>query len=432
MYNEVYKNSHIYAISLTLRQESFRFFKYIWNEEGNMKINKDSKWISFLGGQELIFSLAALFILGGVFFVFSKVPFVFHPLTVTIRTVLVPLLLTLILYYVLNPLIKWLEKHGIKREYGIIAAFFLLIFVLSTFIFLATPILVEQVEGLVTNFPEYLVEIENLIEQLSQDSRFEEIISNGIEALNQWIEQVMDNAEIYLENFILGITTVFTSITHSVLLALTVPVITFFLLKDDRLFFNFVLSIVPPKFREDLREIVATMDDQVGAYLKGQVVVSFIIGGLTFAGFLVIQMPLAGALSLFVGLTAIIPYIGPVLAFLPCAIVALIDSPSMLIQMCIVWVVVQLLNGELIEPQVMGKHMVIHPVTIIFVLWVMGDLLGLFGLIFGIPFYAIVKVLVVFLFRKFKIRYNNFYGSEGRYEEIEFSKESYTQSKENP
>ncbi|OUZ34508.1 hypothetical protein A5885_002239 [Enterococcus sp. 8E11_MSG4843] len=173
------------------------------------------------------------------------------------------------------------------------------------------------------------------------------------------------------------------------------------------------------------------MDHQVGAYLKGQLIVCIIIGSLTFFGFLFIGMPFSGSLAFVVGVTAIIPYIGPIAAFFPCAVIALMTSPVMFFQLCIVWGVVQLLNGELIEPQVMGRHMVIHPVTIIFVLWIMGDLFGLFGLIFGIPLYAIGKVLVTFVFRKFKQRYNRIHKEDPPYEITDFSLESYIKPEAN-
>ena len=205
----------------------------------------------------------------------------------------------------------------------------------------------------------------------------------------------------------------------------TAPVITFFLLKDDQKFFAFVISIVPPRFRKDAKEIGATMSSQVGAYLKGQILVSIAIGILTFIGFWLIKVPYSGTLSIIVGVTAVIPYIGPVIAFIPAAIVALTVSFGMFIKMSIVWMVVQMLNGHLIAPQVMGKKLVVHPLTIVIVLLVMGDLLGMFGLIFGIPIYAIAKVLVTYIFRKFKQRYNRYYGASGEYEDTEFSKEEY-------
>ena len=88
--------------------------------------------------------------------------------------------------------------------------------------------------------------------------------------------------------------------------------------------------------------------------------------------------------------------------------------------MCLVWVIVQMSNGHLIEPAVMGKHLLVHPITIVLVLLVMGDLMGMFGLIFGIPIYAVIKVLCIYFFRKLKSRYNRFYGEYGKYEETDF------------
>ena len=82
-----------------------------------------------------------------------------------------------------------------------------------------------------------------------------------------------------------------------------------------------------------------------------------------------------------------------------------------------VWLIIQFIEGNLVEPNVMGKQLEIHPLTIIITLVVMGDLLGLFGLIFGIPIYAIIKVIVRYIFNNFKIRYNTYFaGEHGQYD----------------
>jgi predicted PurR-regulated permease PerM len=91
----------------------------------------------------------------------------------------------------------------------------------------------------------------------------------------------------------------------------------------------------------------------------------------------------------------------------------------------IVWFVVQFLHGQLVVPRVMGDNLQIHPLTVLLVLLVMGDLLGLVGVIFGIPIYCLIKVLVIYLFRRFKQRYNRFFGEKGKYEDTEFSKKKY-------
>src|SRR5690625_3491224 len=91
----------------------------------------------------------------------------------------------------------------------------------------------------------------------------------------------------------------------------------------------------------------------------------------------------------------------------------------MLIKLAIVWAAVQFLEGNFVSPNVMGKTMKIHPLTIIIVLLVAGNLFGLVGVILGIPGYAIVKVLVQFIFEKFKLRYNKYYGETYETYEIE-------------
>lgn len=395
-------------------------------KERGEEMKKKHKVIQMLGGATLLYILAVLFIGGATLLLFKNLTFLIEPVVKVFQVVLPPLIMTLVLYFVLKPVVKFLVGLGLSKVLSIIITICTLTaaFILSTA--LALPLLIQQFERLIENFPNYLIEAERVIETFIQNTRYEQAYHEGLEVLANWINQVSNNVGVYLGNIIFGASQVFSTITHVLLLLLTVPIITFFLLKNDRQFLEYSLGIFPPRLRHEVKEIIRTMENQVGAYLKGQLVVCVIIGTLTFIGFLIIDMPFSGSLAFLVGATAIVPYIGPVVAFFPCAIIAIMTSPTMFIQLCIVWIVVQLLNGELIEPQVMGKHMVIHPVTIIFVLWIMGELFGMFGLIFGIPLYAIVKVLVVFGFRKFKQRYNRIYAEDVPYEETEFSLESYT------
>ncbi|MFW8599782.1 AI-2E family transporter [Enterococcus innesii] len=375
-----------------------------------------NKVIHLLGDKTALFILALLLGIGGVFLLFSKLTFLLEPIATTLKIISPPITMTLVLYFILKPIVNWLTQLGLSKVVSILLSLFALVSVFIACIVIAFPLLFQQFERLLENFPGYILDAEKVIEDLIQNTKYGTSINEGLEVFGEWINQVTNNAGKYFRDILFGATTLFSTITQGFLLALTVPIITFFLLKDDRKLITYFLGIFPPNKRREIKEIIRTIDNQVGAYLKGQLVVCLIIGSLTFVGFLFIGMPFSGTLAVLVGITAIVPYIGPVVAFFPCAIIALMTSTTMFLQLCIVWVIVQLLNGELIEPQVMGKHMVIHPVTIIFVLWVMGDLFGLFGLIFGIPLYAIGKILVIFLFRRFKKRYNRIHSEEKPYE----------------
>ena len=395
--------------------------------EGSYYMNKEkqTRWINFLGGNNLLFTLVALLLLGGVIFIFHQIDFIFSPLLVVFKTIIGPVILALILYYLFNPVVNWLEKHKIKRIYGVSAVFLFVITVLAIGIILIVPFLETQLQSLIKNFPQYTDDFNRTITHFFRNSPIEKPLMEALDAFQNWFHSISDSIGKYVSEAIEGATTVFSTLTGVALILVTAPIITFFLLKDEKKFAAFTLKIIPPKFRKDAKEIIATMNNQVGAYLKGQIMVSIAIGLLTFIGFLIIGMPYSGTLSIFVCITAFVPYVGPVVAFIPAAIIAIMSSFGLLIKMCIVWALVQMISGHFIEPQVMGKHLVVHPLTIIIVLLVMGDLLGVFGLVFGIPIYAIMKVLAIYMFKKFKKRYNLFYGDEGEYEETEFSKEEY-------
>lgn len=150
------------------------------------------------------------------------------------------------------------------------------------------------------------------------------------------------------------------------------------------------------------------MDHQISHYILGQILVSFCIGIMMTIGFLIIGLDYAFLLGFLAMITSVVPYLGPAIAITPAIIIALVNSPFMVLKLIIVWTIVQLIEGKLITPNIMGSSLKIHPITIIFVLLTAGSLFGVAGVVLGIPGYAILKVLVSYLFELFKKRYNRY------------------------
>lgn len=125
-------------------------------------------------------------------------------------------------------------------------------------------------------------------------------------------------------------------------------------------------------------------------------------------GFLIIGLDYAFLLGFIAMITSVVPYLGPAIAATPAAIIAIVTSPFMVLKLIIVWTIVQLIEGKFISPQIMGKSLSIHPITIIFVLLTAGALFGVPGIVLGLPGYALIKVLVTHAYRLFKQRYNRF------------------------
>lgn len=387
---------------------------------------KESKYISFLGGKNLLFTLGVFIMLGILVFIYDQIAFIFEPVAILFSSIIAPMILAVLTYFLFNPLIDWLEKKGLKRIWGVILLFLVLIGAVVGLVFLVAPAIRDQVMQLVEEFPNYVANIGTIVMGWSENSIFEEAVSNFITWFNGWVGNIPSNIVSYLSSAASGLSSVLSTVSSFVVIIVTFPIILFFLLKDDKKFVSYVMKIIPPKFRKDTRNLIVILSEQVGSYVKGQLTISFFLGVMMFIGFKIIGLNYAGILAIVTAFTSIIPYIGATIAMVPAVIIALTQSWFMLLKLIIVWGVVQFLDGNIVEPNVMGKNLKVHPLTIIVVLLVMGELLGLVGLILGVPIYAISKVLVTFTFRKFKQRYNHYYAEEaGSYEDVEFTPDTY-------
>jgi predicted PurR-regulated permease PerM len=189
------------------------------------------------------------------------------------------------------------------------------------------------------------------------------------------------------------------------LLALIIlPFILFYLLKDGKKLPTYILKFLPVPLRSQSFEVMKEINSSISLYIRGQIIVSFCIGLLMLIGFLIIGLEYASLLALIAAFTSVVPYLGPAIAITPALIIAIVTSPIMLLKLIVVWTVVQLIEGKFISPQIMGRNLHIHPITIIFVILTAGNLFGVKGVILAVPGYAVLKVIVTHLFEWIKSR----------------------------
>ena len=371
-----------------------------------------TRYIKFLGGRNTVFSLFLLLMIGLVIMIYDEISFIFVPLTVFLGNVILPIILAVIVYYLLRPILRLLEKIKIKRVWGILIIFLVLVGLITLLVFLVFPFLKGQIFKLVEELPTYFIQLFNDLDAFLRTSIFKDYylqIENDVASvLNGLPDEIGD----FVQNTVTGIATGISSIvgvlTSFVLAIVTVPFIVFYLLKDGEKLPNYVMKLFPPRMRDDLQEVFSGIDRQISSYIQGQILVSMCIGFMIFIGFTIIGMPYALLLGVIAMVTSVVPYLGPVIAITPAAIIALVTSPLLLVGLAIVWTIVQLIEGKFISPQIMGKSLHVHPITIIFVLITAGSLFGVPGVILGIPGYAILKVIVSHFYTLFKKRYNKF------------------------
>lgn len=385
---------------------------------------KVSKWIKFLGANDSLYTLLLMAMAGIVIWIFYKIKFIFDPIMVILSDLLPPLILGIVLYYLLNPLVDRLGKY-LTRKWTVTVIYCVILGILALLGVEIVLMVQNQMEDFLRQFPKMISEFQKKSEIFISNLPFSREISQSIDSINISGSKINSYIEQYLQQGINSFSSFFSTISTILITVFTGPIIAFFLLKDKEKFLKYVKSLMPPVFRDDFQEIGKIADQQIGGYLKGQIVASLILGIIYFPMFLLIGLNYSGVVALAAGIFSIIPYIGSFIAFLPGIIIAFQMSTWMVVKFVIVWFVVQFLHGQFIVPRVMGDNLQLHPITVLLVLLVMGDLLGIVGVIFGIPFYCLLKVMVIYLFRRFKRRYNRFFGESGHYEETDFSKDKY-------
>ncbi|WP_372632937.1 AI-2E family transporter [Cohnella sp.] len=365
---------------------------------------KLSDGIKGLIDRKFVLFLFVILLIGLNIFILEKISYIFHPFIVVLETVFLPFLLTGVAYYLLNPIVDFLEHRKVKRVYSIFGLYLVILTVLTLIIMKVVPLLSEQIASLISQFPTYTHNAQQKFEELIGNEYFNELQSMlGIDTA-RLADEFSSRVSTILSNAWSGIGGVVGKITETVLAIITVPFVLFYLLKDRKKLVPFVLGFVPTRLRGRSFGVMLEMNHQISSYIRGQIIVSACIGVLLYIGYLIIGLDYSLVLAVIAACTSIVPYLGPAIAITPALIVAMMTSPIMLIKMIVIWTIVQLIEGKFISPQIMGKTMRVHPITIIFVIIAAGNLFGMIGIILAVPGYAILKVISTHLFRWFKGR----------------------------
>lgn len=370
----------------------------------NSNQSKIELFKKFVLNNRFVIFLTICLLIGLNILVFNKVSFVFTPIAILLKTVVLPFVLTAIVYYLLVPIVDFFERKGIKRVYSIIILYLVIIGMITILIVSVIPLLRDQIMRLIESFPNLIIDVEIMIEQVIGSQFLNEVQQTLNFNVADIANQISNQASSILNSTFIGIGNIIGSVSKTVMAIVTVPFILFYLLKDGKRLPGYILSFLPTFMRNHTFIVLKEMNKQISSYIRGQIIVSFCIGFLMYIGFVIIGLDYAPVLALVAAFTSIVPYLGPAIAITPALIIAVVTSPYMLLKLIIVWTIVQLIEGKLISPQIMGRNLHIHPITIIFIIILAGNLFGVVGILLAVPGYAILKVITTHLFDYFKIR----------------------------
>ncbi|MEK3734984.1 MULTISPECIES: AI-2E family transporter [Paenibacillus] len=356
----------------------------------------------FFLNNKFVLLLFVLLLVGINILVLSKISFVWHPVAVLIKTIILPIILSGILFYLLNPLVNVMEKWRIKRGWSILILYLAIAGILTVVVLAVIPVVRNQIMSLIINFPVYSENLRQQFENLTGTELYNQIQSTINLNSEEWWGTVTQQATDILNTTWSKVGGFLGAFTEVVLSIITVPFVLFYMLKDGKKLPEKLLSFLPTRSRTGALHVLQDMNHQISSFIRGQIIVSFCIGILLYIGYMIIGLDYALILAIIASFTNVVPYLGPAIAITPALIVALVTSPIMLLKMVAVWTIVQLIEGKLISPQIMGKTLKIHPITIIFVILTSGNLFGVVGVLLAVPGYAMLKVCATHIFQWFK------------------------------
>jgi predicted PurR-regulated permease PerM len=348
---------------------------------------------------KLMFWSVELLVIATLILVSSQIDFVFQPIGTFFTTLFAPILIAGFLYYLLNPLVNLLVKMGVKRLIAIALIFLLLIGIIVLVFMSVIPNLVEQLISLAKNIPSFVDNMQHWLQDAANNAtRFplfreldvDKYISNLDVSAGTIIQQTLTGVTNSLASIIGKITTV-------VLLLITVPFILFYMLKDGEKLVPNIERVFPEKQRDNIKGLLEQLNKTLSDYISGQAIECLFVGTFTFLGYLLIGVDYAFLFGVIAGLTNLSPYLGPYLGLAPALIYTFFNSPTQALLCIVVVLIVQQVDGNVIYPNVIGKSLNIHPLTIILILLVAGNLAGILGVFLGVPVYAILRTLVVFV-----------------------------------
>ena len=373
-------------------------------KETRIEKSREDKLLAFIGGKFIIYILLIVILLGIAIYLYTEISYIFTPINAIVSSIITPIIVAYVFYYMLNPLVNFFEKK-MSRFIGSLLAIFVGIITVLIVIVGVVPIIVEQTQNLITALPRYIEVVKGYLEEYSDNAYVQVVVEYVNNNLN-----VSKISEKLVSIATSGAQGVVSSISSTASVLVTMPFVLFFLLKDASHFNKFVISLLPKKLEKPVAETIDEIDDKVGSYIQGQMLVSLCIGVMLFIGYNIIGLHYAFSLATIAAFLSIVPYLGPVIAITPAMLVAASTSWIMVLKMLVVWGIVQFLEGNIISPNIMGRSMNMHPLTVIFVILIGVNIAGVVGAIIGIPVYSILKVLVGKLLLSIRDRYNKFYG----------------------
>ena len=322
--------------------------------------------------------------------IFSLVLLIAIILVTFFGSILTPFIISIVVAYLLVGLQKKIESFNVSKYFALLITFAIFIVTGAAMLIWLLPILYIQLQAFVLDIPGLFNDFLDFVSELP--AKFPDLVSSDqisifFQAVSSELSSVTQNL---VKSSISGIQSTITILLYAILF----PVLVFFFLFDRDNIINGLMKLIPGR-REMFTDIWKEMDVQLSNYVRGKVIEIFIVGLSAAIIFVSLGLKYSALLSVLVGLSVLIPYVGAFLVTIPVVVVGLLQFglvPQFWILVGL-YLLLQALDGNLLVPIIFSDAVKLHPIVIIFSVLIFGSMFGFWGVFFSIPIATFIKAV---------------------------------------
>lgn len=323
------------------------------------------------------------------------IAFVVTTMTVVLAVdnLLVSFVLAFVTNYLLSPIVDFLERRGLSRKSAIMIPFVATGIIIFVALYSVVPLIVSQASALEAKLPKYQNDLLNLL--TTSEHRFQKFFNiRGTdfgESINNWVinQTAILTAEIP------------SLISGSLTVLLVTPLLALFMLQDGRAVSRKFLEMVPNSLFETTLKLHHQLNEQMGGFIRARFIEAAIVGLVVWLGLQVIGFPFATLLALFAAITNLIPYIGPIIGAVPAVFIVLVSDDASIAEslnwnlflVSSIYFFAQLVDIVFVIPLVVARIVNLHPATVIIVIIIGAQLMGIIGMVISIPVTITIKLI---------------------------------------
>ena len=306
----------------------------------------------------------------------------------------------MMLYLAIRPLVELLSRLGIHKGVGMVVGYGVVVLLIVGFLLLLIPMLIAQAQTITAKLPEYYgllkqllagsgIELLQLIDSYLPDTLVLDRIPAFLINIPETTNDTTVDTTIAASQPMFSLTTIF----FSIFITISVFAMAYYWMRDrDKIIYQFLLFLPAPK-REAVEKLIEEMEEKVGRFYQGQLILCALVGGASFIAYWLVGLPYALTLGAFAFVFEAVPMIGPMLGAVPAILIALTISPTMTAEVVAINALVQFLENNIFVPRIMDRTVGVNPILTVLAIAGFTTLLGLPGALLAIPLAAIIQVL---------------------------------------